>query len=466
VLIAVIAVGVFVVLALAGGAALALFLTRAPGAHYPKEWDPRVKDIVAFDESTRGLTYKHPVDIEFLSDDDFTQKVTSSEADLSAKDRAEIDQYTAMYRALGLIGGDVDLFKESNDLKGGGSLAYYDPKAKKIRVRGTELTPAVRVTLAHEMTHVLQDQYFDLGRLTRIKSEGERTALRSVVEGDATDVQNAYVDQLSAADKQAYADESQKSSDNAGYAKAPQVLVANFTAPYVLGPAFVSVLRQKGGYTAVNDAIVHPPASEASLLDIFTYFAGAVPSQVDAPKPEDGQKRLQDGEFGATQWYVMLARRLDVHDAVKALDGWGGDSFLAYEGSDGKVCVKARYQGKTSAASDTMQGLLDRWVAQSPSGTGSVSRDGEIVELVSCDPGSDAQPPGTDQSTLAIELLALRLQVVEDGLKQGVSGERLDCIATGLIDRLNLADLDPAADVATTRQKVQDSLKAAAGTCT
>ena len=46
-----------------------------------------------------------------------------------------------------------------------GTLAYYDPSGEQVFVRGTELTPAVRVTLAHELAHVLQDQHFDLERL-------------------------------------------------------------------------------------------------------------------------------------------------------------------------------------------------------------------------------------------------------------------------------------------------------------
>ena len=91
----------------------------------------------------------------------------------------------------GLIDGKVDLFKQENGLNSGGILAYYDFHDKKVRVKGTALTPDVRVTLAHELTHALQDQYFDLGREDTLPDDAQQ-AFRSVIEGDAVVVQNAY----------------------------------------------------------------------------------------------------------------------------------------------------------------------------------------------------------------------------------------------------------------------------------
>ena len=154
--------------------------SRPAGPTYPKQWDSRVTDIVAFDEKERGLTYKHPVEIEFLSEEDFKADVTSSADELSAEDRQKIDDETAAFRALGLIDGGVDLFEEQNDLSGGGTLAYYSSETKKVRVRGTEMTPALRVTLAHELTHALQDQYFDLDASEKkLETDGEKTAFRA-----------------------------------------------------------------------------------------------------------------------------------------------------------------------------------------------------------------------------------------------------------------------------------------------
>ena len=460
-LVAAIAALVFV---LAGGAAVALFLTRDTGPHYPKEWDARVTDIVKFDEATRGLKYKHPVKIEFMSEDDFTKTLTAEDGPTD-EEKAQMQQFTAAYRALGLIGGDVDLLQQTQDIQSGGTLAYYDPKTKVIRVRGTEMTPALRVTLAHEMTHVLQDQYFDLNRLEKIKDDGAQTAFRAVVEGDAVGVENAYIDQLSPADKQAYDDENQKSGDSSGYDKAPQVLVANFTSPYIVGPPFVATLKAKGGNPAVDEAIKTPPASEAALLDLFTYLKNTTPLTVQPPDLGEGQTKIDASGIGATTWYLMLARRLPAADAIKSIDGWGGDSSLTYTETTGRVCVKARYQGKTSADTDTMAALLDEWVAQSPADTALTTRDGSVIELQSCDPGKDAVLPGTDRSVLAMELLAVRLQIVQSGYEQGAKASRVECFSDQVVAGLSLDDLSDTADQAQVKQKVASLEQSAALTC-
>jgi len=454
-----------VVLLVLGGVGV-YFGTRDDGPHYPKEWNSRVLDIVSFDEHERGLTFKHPVAIEFMSEDDFKAEVTSSDEELSADDKAQIAQIEASYRSLGLIGGDVDLLKSENDIKGGGTLAYYSPKDKKVRVRGTELDVATKVTLAHELTHALQDQYYDLNRLDKMKTDGEATAFRALVEGDATTVENAYIDQLSAADKAAYEEQNKKQADTADYGNDPQVLVATFTSPYIVGPSFVGVLKAKGGNTAINDALQNPPQSEAALLDIFTFLDGTAPIAVETPAVPGGDEKVDDGDFGATTWFLMLAQRLDVHEAIKAVDGWGGDSYLTYSEPDGRVCTKARYQGKTQADTDHMYALLQQWVSQSDAESGArATAEGQYTDLVSCDPGKSAALKGDDRSIEAVQMLGLRLDVVTEAFKEKASASLAECASNGLLDQLDLADFDPAADQDAVRAKVQAALSKSVAAC-
>ena len=446
----------------AGGAAA--YLLRDQGPSYPSKWDDRVTDIVSFDETTRGLQFKHPVEIRFLTEDEFTKKVTTSSDNLSEEDRQQLDNYQAAFRSLGLIGGDVDLLKETNDLHGNGTLAYYDPHDKIVRVKGTDLTTDVKVTLAHELTHALQDQYFDLNRLDNLQTDGEKTAMRAVVEGDAVNVQNAYVAQLSSADRQDYLSAEKSGADQA-YSNVPEVLVANFTAPYIIGPQFVAALQAKGGNAAVNEAIKSPPVSEAALLNFFTYLDTKLPAKVDEPSLPDGATRLDGGDFGASTWYLMLARRLDVHSAITAVDNWGGDSFAIYKESSGRTCVALRYKGQTADETAAVQSMLGQWVAQSPPDTASVTTVGDTAELRSCDPGTDVAAAGTDQSMGALTLLAVRLEVVAEGYKEGAPSKVLECASNGLADRLDVADLAPDADPQATQAKVQTALVAAIAAC-
>src|SRR5207244_328374 len=63
-------------------------------------------------------------------------------------------------------------------------------------------TPLVRRTLAHELTHALQDQHFSIYRPELDKRDDESpVAFSALLEGDARRVEQAYENTLSAADR-------------------------------------------------------------------------------------------------------------------------------------------------------------------------------------------------------------------------------------------------------------------------
>src|SRR5262249_22687691 len=156
-------------------------------------------------------------------------------------DKQGIERAQAQLRAVGLIGPDVDLLDAASSLQTSGVLAYYDPKTKKITVKGTNLDDVdTRVTVAHELTHAFQDQHFDLEKLqNKANADHGSTALRTLVEGDAVRIQNDYKDSLSASDQQAYATQNDATSRQAQSeieAKGvPDTVSVLFQAPYALG---------------------------------------------------------------------------------------------------------------------------------------------------------------------------------------------------------------------------------------
>ena len=134
------------------------------GPPHPSKWDAQVQKYVDFVEKKRDLEFKHPVYVDFLPAKEFKEQVTADRDELSDDDEKELEQCTGMFRALGLIEGDVDLFDKFNELQGKGIIGFYSYDDERIRVRGTELTPYVESVLVHELTHALQDQNFDLGK--------------------------------------------------------------------------------------------------------------------------------------------------------------------------------------------------------------------------------------------------------------------------------------------------------------
>ncbi len=227
------------VLALAGAG---VFATSSSGrSFFPKQWDPGVAPIAAEVATLRGLGFEHPVVVRYLAPKDFEKQMGDDEK-LSADDRVEIDREQTVFRALGFIGGKVDLLKESQTQSTSDTLAYYDPSTQEIFVRGTTLDVEHRVTVAHELTHVLQDQHFDLRKLQRAAADSRSTfgsGLKGLIEGDAVRIEQEYLKQLSPAEQAAYDREYAAEGDRVGKetSSVPNILDVLEGAPVPVRPA-------------------------------------------------------------------------------------------------------------------------------------------------------------------------------------------------------------------------------------
>ena len=143
------------------------------------------KDVVEY----RGLQPKGKIPEHFISS-------TQMNADLKAQIDEDYSPQEGHQDAFELwlmrLMSDrtVDLYQTQIDLLGEQVLGYYDPKQKGLFVRSDQqpLDPLARETLAHEYTHVLQDQYYDLQKMRppHAHNSDRDTAITGLIEGDAT----------------------------------------------------------------------------------------------------------------------------------------------------------------------------------------------------------------------------------------------------------------------------------------
>jgi len=89
----------------------------------------------------------------------------------------------ATARALGLLRGDANLREAGNTLFRRRDPGLLRRRHQRVEVRGADLTVGRRVTIVHELTHALQDQYFDLSRQDESDSDDRNAAFEAVVEG-------------------------------------------------------------------------------------------------------------------------------------------------------------------------------------------------------------------------------------------------------------------------------------------
>jgi len=356
----------------------------------PDHWDGRVAKIAEFVERDRGLDFEHPIPVDFLSDKEFRREVRTDEKDVTAKDRAEAAQGAGQLHALGLIGADVDLIEANSDLDEVSILGYYDTEREVMVIRGKNLRDVdVRVTVAHELTHALQDQHYNIDKLyNSAETSGGAFALDALIEGDAVLVDEDYVGTLSKKEQDEYFGGGASSDDAPVQEPLPEgvplALDVFSSVPYVLGPSFVYLLDSIGR-RELDHAFEDPPVTDEDIMDPVAWREHRHPARVKAPKlAADEQRAGKPDEFGAFTLYLMLAARTDVKTALRAATGWGGDRYIGFE-RDGQQCVRAAFVGDKPRDTDEIEAALGDWSATLPAGMATIRRVGGSVELTSCE---------------------------------------------------------------------------------
>jgi hypothetical protein len=386
---------------------------------HPDRWDPRVVDLAAFVENERGLRFDHPVSVDFLTAEQYSQRTRVDESELTSGDRRMIEEGTAPLRALGLVPADFDPVESANDLSDTATVAFYDPLTERIAVRGTDMTTDLRVTLAHELVHVLQDQHFDLeDMLEEVDPTGDQlTGYLALIEGDATRIQQAYVRSLPTDERDGYLDDADQSSGAAEeqLGAIPGVLVAMEGAPYALGPWLVELIAADGGNDAVDEAFDDPPTTTEQMVDPRSYFSGQSAHDVAAPTVPSGGERIgQDDSLGALPLFLLLSERIDPLDALSAVDGWGGDAYVVYD-RGGKTCMDLAVEGDSARDGEELLGAFQAWASAGPTGDAQVRSDSGLAVVSTCEPGAGTRSSGAALDALTLPAVRAQVMVAAGG---------------------------------------------------
>lgn len=408
---------------------------RSSGASYPAAWDQRVQPIAQFVQSQRGLTWKHPVKVEFLAPQKFDALMSKENAPDPQATQAAQSVFAAM-RALGVASGNVDLAKAAQQFAANDVVGQYVDSDHTVYVRGDQLTPYVRSTLAHELTHALQAQYFDLQKLRGGHADDD-SAVTALVEGDAVRVQNAYEQTLSQSDQQQLVQEEQALSGQANGKNTqdgiPQFMVDQAQFPYDFGPTFVDALVAKGGNRAVDAAFRNPPTLDGQIVDPETFVPGTgAPKVALPPIPKGAHQVTPPSGFGEVTLVEMLGDQVGFAPAWAAVQGWTNDNFVSYR-QDGRVCVDLSVLNDSTDSAATLAQAGAGWASHLPSA--SVSRNGSTVNFHACDPGAGWKPSGSADDPyqdLAVRSIAMDQLITYGKLDPMKASCAADQLMTGL----------------------------------
>jgi hypothetical protein len=408
-------------------------------------WDPRVASIAGAVSRLRGLSFTHPIPVNFVDAHRFEAKAAAEARPTSEADRRWYQNEAGRLRALGLIPAGVDLAKVSTQLTASAELAYYDPQVQEIFVKGTKLDVFGRVTVAHEMTHALDDQNFALQHVeSKVHDSTSDLAIASLVEGDAEWVMLRYLGNLDASDHRRYdaTDGSVRTALDRQLAGSaiPSILDVTGSVPYSYGALMIDGVRARGGQRALDRLFHRPPTDDRSVLLVEEPPAHGA-DMVGPVIPLDERRVLPPDRLGTVGLYHVLASRLDAETALHVAADRLDDRMAVTRRPDGVTCVHLALTARDAAGRGRLVDALDTWVAKGAPGAAAVDDavaigDGgaptatDPIQLRACDSGAAPAPP---DFTTAATLLVLRSEVANAGVRAHVSRRTLECASDHLL---------------------------------
>lgn len=321
---------------------LAVAAVADAGGAAPADTAALIREVTAEVEQLRGLRRKVNLKVELLDGPLFTAQVRAkAAADLTP---AVVAEERARWLAFDLAPPDADPAKILLEVLDEQVVGFYDPHEKKLFVRGGDAsTPPdlMRIVLAHEIEHALQDQNFGIPDLAALPDDDVRLARMALLEGDAMAVMTAYAAQRAGKPVKetiAASAEAMLRAGTAGLAanagklsKAPAVVREELLFPYAQGFALVAEAYRRGGFAMVDKLFANPPQSTHQVLHPDAYFAGEVPVPVPPPGLPPGAKLLARGRMGELGTRLALEVCLDPAVGRDFTPSWAGDAFTVYE---------------------------------------------------------------------------------------------------------------------------------------
>ncbi len=318
----------------------------------------------------RGQDFLAPVAPNILSREELGEEMLQMmEDEYTAEELLLMD---SSYKAFGLMAAEQRAETLIRKLLTEEVAGFYDPDKKRmvlILEKGSAKDPGwfgrllgarpafdkdeQKTTLAHELTHALQDQLYDLNSMEEhIEHDDDMLlAFAALVEGDATLLMflESGDQELSDMDPEALRATFNMMSwmtplaGGKSYREAPPIFRESLIFPYFQGMLFTLGVAGQGGWPAVHEAYSRPPLSTEQILHPEKYMDA---SQLDAPQSVTipdlaealGQSwsHLGGNCLGELQTSIMLKQTAG---GTQAAEGWDGDWYEVFRNEDEQLAL-------------------------------------------------------------------------------------------------------------------------------
>jgi len=253
---------------------------------------------------------------------------------------AEMHAAEALLRAFGLAPKDFAYRNFLVKLLTEQVAGYYDPKAQQFYLADWIELDGQKPVMAHELTHALQDQHFNLKRFEKWpKGDSDaELAAHALIEGDATLAMTLYMAKNPLVALAFIRSLGAQEAASEQFRQAPRALRESLLFPYEEGSTWATALYKRGGWEMVSQAFTKLPQSTEQILHADKYFSYEAPQKLALPELKTllgpAWKRIDydvNGEWGC---YLILDEFLNNQaESKQAAAGWAGDRFALYETS-------------------------------------------------------------------------------------------------------------------------------------
>lgn len=311
----------------------------------------------------RGQPFQRPVKPSIFTREDLGKEMLEMLEKEYTEDELQLVQDT--YRAWGFAPAELDVGNLIASLYTEEVAGFYDPDNKRMVLivedepkeepgwfsRLLGVTPVFdkdgqKTTLAHELTHALQDQLYDLNAMEEgiEKDDDQMLAFQALVEGDATLLMFVEMGDQDLEDMDPAAMRATFNlmswllplSGGETFRRAPPIFKDSLTFPYFQGMLFVMAAAERKGWPAIHACYSAPPLSTEQILHPQKYLPGDqqdLPQQVTIPEVElDGWEKTGTNCLGEFQTRILLK---SVRGGTQAANGWDGDSYQIFRSEDG-----------------------------------------------------------------------------------------------------------------------------------
>jgi hypothetical protein len=337
-----------------------------------------VDEIIKFSSQDTGLPIRHQVKRRLISRDElasYLEKHMEEDKDSQRLKRSEL-----VLKKFGLLPRNFDLHAFLIALLREQVAGYYDVKTKTVNLLDWVDAEQQKPVLAHELTHALQDQSFNLEKWMKaadvdlalskknptpedIESDEAQTVRQAVVEGQAMAV---LVDYMLAPTGQSLTTSPQivealkagmlvGTADSVQFQNAPIFLKELLTFPYRYGLDFVSdVLTKQGKQKTFAGILANPPRTTREIMEPKTYLAGEHVAPMPLPNFAELLKnydKFDVGSMGEFDVALLLDEYAGPDDAKSIYPEWrGGYYYAARSKGDPKAPLAIAYVSQWSSA--------------------------------------------------------------------------------------------------------------------